>query len=105
MSNYPVSCKHGVLRMHVINPTCYTLDPTKYVQSILLTFTGDKSVLQKRANTEAFLLTAAKDPVGAKRRASMISKLKMMIEDATAAAIARVREIDKQRLPSTTVTP
>ncbi len=95
--SYPVPCKRGVSRMHVINPTYYTLDPNKYLKSILHTFTGDDSVLRKRANTKTFLVEAAKDPDGLKRRVFMHSKHKAMVENAIAAALARVREIEGER--------
>jgi hypothetical protein len=95
--DYPVPCKNGPSRMHVVNPTCYTLDATKYAGSILNTFAGDESVARKRANTETLLLAAAKDSVAVERRASMFSQLKRMIEDATAEALARVREIGQQQ--------
>jgi hypothetical protein len=96
--DYRVPCKKGAAKMHVVNPTFYTLDVTKYVRSILSTFTESGSVRRKRDNTEAFLFAAAQDPIGIERRTALISQAKRMVENATADAIARVHEIAKSRV-------
>ncbi len=78
--NYPTPTKTGMRRYHLINPTCYTIDPDAYTQAIVATFTGDDTVTQKREHTREFLSVAACDPDGVRNRAAFKESLRTKLE-------------------------